>query len=201
MGIFSWTSSDKTNPSPSPEVDIEAGVGVMGRISQIGSSITNKADSAAESFQNMQVGLLVMATGLLFLFLSTLFLPLIMIAPHKFVMLNAFGNACIVTSIFLIRGLKYACTFMKKDKILFALGYVLTLVGEIYFAFLKPSYLFSILCFVLNAVSLVYVLFSFFKNGTAALNFVFKGMFGCVKQACKKIFGRGTSNGEGILSM
>jgi hypothetical protein len=202
MGIFSWATSKKPEQETEPEVDIEAGSsnGIIGKISQIGQKITQKTDSVVENYQNLQVGLLVMLTGAFFMFLSTFFIPLIPIRPSKFVCLNAFGNICIVTSIFLIRGLKYIKFFLKKDKILFSFGYVASLLGELYFAFLHSSYLMSIVCFVLNFVSLAYILFSFFKNGTAMLNMVFKGIFSCFKSLFKKLFSKSSSpNNESIL--
>lgn len=204
MGLFSWSSSaPKEAPAdPQPEKDIESGPspGIIGRISQIGQKITQKTDETIEQYQNLQVGIVMMLTGALFLFLSTFFIPLIPIKPSKFVCLNAFGNICIVTSIFLIRGLKFIKFFLKKEKVLFSIGYVASLLGEIYFAFLHSSYLMSIACFVLNVVSLAYLLFSFFKNGTAMLNMVFKGMFSCFKAIFKKIFSKGSGpNDESIL--
>lgn len=202
MGIFSWASSKQPETETTPEVDVEAGTspGIMGRISQIGQKITQKTDSVVENYQNLQVGLLVMLTGGFFMFLSTFFIPLIPIKPSKFVCLNAFGNICIVASIFLIRGLKYIKFFLKSDKILFTLCYVASLMGELYFAFLHSSYLMSIVCFLLNFVSLAYILFSFFKNGTAMLNMVFKGMFSCFKSIFKKLFSRSSGpNNESIL--
>lgn len=203
MGLFSWSSSKKqTTTEPQPEADIEAGSspGIIGRISNIGKKISEKTDQTIESYQNLQVGLLMMLTGGFFLFLSTFFIPLIPIKPSKFVCLNAFGNICIVTSIFLIRGLKYIKFFLKKDKIIFTIAYVASLMGEIYFAFLHSSYLMSIVCFLLNVVSLTYILFSFFKNGTAMLNMVFKGMFKCCKSIFKRLFSKKEGpNDESIL--
>ena len=203
MGLFSWTSSNKETPSTvEPEVDVESGTspGIMGRISQIGQKITQKADATVENYQNLQVGLLMMLTGGFFLFLSTFFIPLLPIRPSKFVCLNAFGNICIVTSIFLIRGLKYIKFFMKKDKAIFSLAYVASLGGEIYFAFLHSSYLMSIICFLVNVISLTYLLFSFFRNGTAMLNMVFKGLFTCLKSVINKLLGRSSgSTDESIL--
>ena len=203
MGLFSWTSSNPQTPPPTePEVDIESGPSpsIMGRISQIGQKITQKADATVENYQNLQVGLLMMLTGGFFLFLSTFFIPLIPIRPSKFVCLNAFGNICIVTSIFLIRGLKYIKFFLKKDKVLFSIAYVASLGAEIYFAFLHSSYLMSIIFFLINVTSLTYLLFSFFKNGTAMLNMVFKGLFSCLKSVFQKLLGRSPgSNNESIL--
>ena len=196
------SSKKETPKTTEPEQDIEAGgsPGIIGRISKIGQKITQKTDETIENYQNLQVGLLMMLTGAFFLFLSTFFIPLIPIKPSKFVCLNAFGNVCIVVSIFLIRGLKYIKFFLKKDKVLFSVGYMASLMGEIYFAFLHSSYLMSIVCFVLNLVSLAYILFSFFKNGTSMLNMVFKGIFNCIKSVFAKLFSRnGGPNDESIL--
>ena len=198
MGLFSWKTEDKEVVE-----DIEAQTpGIMGRISQIGNKITQKSDEMVENYQNMQVGLLVMVTGLLFMFLSTFFIPLIPIRPSKFVCLNAFGNICIVSSLFLIRGCKHLKTYLSKDKIIFTLAYIITLLGELYFAFLHSSYFMSIMCFILNAVSLTYILFSFFKNGTTMLNYVFKNLFGCIKGLVMKMI-RKDSQGtnENILGV
>lgn len=203
MGLFSWmTRKTEAAPAAQAEPDIEAGPspGIMGRISQIGQKISQKTDQTVENYQNLQVGLLMMLTGGFFLFLSTFFIPLIPIKPSKFVCLNAFGNVCIVVSIFLIRGLKYVKFFFKRDKVLFSVAYVASLLGEIYFACLHSSYLLSILCFFLNTVSLAYILFSFFKNGTAMLNMVFKGLFSCLRSVFGGLFSRsGGPNNESIL--
>ena len=200
MGLFSWNS--KQTPEPEMEKDIESGsAGIMGRISQLGDKISQKTESTMESYQNMQIGILMMVTGGLFMFLSTFFIPLIPIRPSKFICLNAFGNICIVSSLFLIRGTKYIKTFLAKDKLLFSMCYVLSLIGEIYFAFLHSSYLYSILCFLLNFISLAYILFSFFKNGTTVLNYFFKTGFGCVKSVIMKIFSRKSGGEESIMGV
>lgn len=86
------------------------------------------------------------AAGAFFLFISFMFLPTIIIFPHKFSFSFALGCMCFMGAIALLRDPKtFLLSLIKKDKIMFSGGYVLALLGTFYFSLIGNSKILSLL--------------------------------------------------------
>ena len=78
--------------------------------------------------------------GGFFLFVSFWFLPFILIFPQKFSFCFALGCMCFMGAIALVRDPKvFLMSLVKKDKIMFSLGYVIALIGTFYFSLIGNS--------------------------------------------------------------
>lgn len=171
------------------ETDIEAS-GSKEQKANFGTAIINKlknkTDEITETTQNYQLGLLIMLTGVVFFLLSTIFLPFVLISPYKFIALNSLGTTAILLSIILMKK-KEAITFLfSKDTLIFTLLFIISFFFEIYFSTINKRYLFVIIAFVANCISIIYILVSFLRKSSFVLKNVLKGGFNSVKGLFKR---------------
>jgi len=88
-------------------------------------SITSKLNSAQETAEKMKYGFGLLAIGLVILMLSTLYLPLFIIKPHKFVSLFTLGSLTCLASIGMMIGVKELFwRLVEKKRLLYTLIYV-----------------------------------------------------------------------------
>ncbi|CAD7927113.1 unnamed protein product [Amoebophrya sp. A25] len=111
--------------------------------------------------------------GLFFLFLSSLALPFIVVAPQKFASLFTLGSLFCMGAFVSLRGWsrfrKHALGTARKT----TFCYVLSLVITLYFTMWSPSYFFALGAVILQLISLLYFLFSYIPGGQRILDSVF----------------------------
>lgn len=158
---------------------------------KIAEIIGNKANSVQETAQNLQLGMAFMLGAGVVLFLSSLYLPVIALFPHKFCTLFSIGSLLMMFSISIMVGHQ---TFLKKLFTMPLLPYSLAYFGSIlvglYYSSIKKSYLMALLMIVAQAVSLAYLVFVNIPFGRSTLNMAFKGILSSIKWVCSSLFGK-----------
>ena len=181
-------TTDTTSSSTLDHKPSTVSIGIIDRL-------RNKTDAINEATQVYQLGLFIMLTGVIFFALSLLFLPMVMLKPHKFVALNGIGTMSIFISIILMRR-KTAGTFLlSKDVVLFTIAYFASFVMEIYFSTINPRYLFVFIAFAVNVVSLFYIIAKFFVKSSFVLRQVFKTTISGFQKTVGRVF-NGSSGPE-----
>ncbi|XWS75924.1 hypothetical protein CRYUN_Cryun01aG0133200 [Craigia yunnanensis] len=99
----------------------------------------------------MYFGLL-LAAGVFFVFIAfTMFLPVIVLVPQKFVICFTIGCALIVGSFFALKGPRNQLVHMySKERLPLTLGFVGSMVGTIYVSMWLHSYIISVLFSILQ---------------------------------------------------
>ena len=114
----------------------------QGKSQQLKDTIEENMDSG-RSYKFFAIFL---GIGVLFLFLSLLFLPTVIFSPHKFAMLFSLGSICMLVSMAFYRGpLTYTKRLMKKDQALFSIAYIFSLFLTLYASIIMGSYIVTIL--------------------------------------------------------
>lgn len=92
-------------------------------------SINNKISGVQERTENFQLGILMLIAGGIVICLSTLYLPLIAILPHKFCALFSIGSILCMVSLGLMMGTKnlFKKLFSKK-MFLYSACYFLSII-------------------------------------------------------------------------
>jgi hypothetical protein len=152
--------------------------------------IESRTQSIVESAQNYQIGLVLMFTGLVFLFVSFMFLPLVIISPYKFCALNAFGTFTLFASLIFIRGNQVLASLFGKEKILYTISFFGSLLAEIYFSVIHKSYLMVILFLIVHLASIAYLVLSILPGGVSFLNGTFKYIFKFITMLFKRVLKR-----------
>ena len=89
---------------------------------------------------------IVLSIGLIFIFLSLIFLPLVAISPQRFLTLFSLGSMIIVSSFIFIYGTsEYIKMLFNRERFLFTLVYICSLLLGIYSAYVKNLYLLSLI--------------------------------------------------------
>lgn len=84
--------------------------------------------------------------GCLFLFLAFLFLPTVILSPHKFAMLFSIGSMWMLISMAFFRGpATYTKRLFRRDQALFSISYLVSLFLTLYCSIIMDNYILTIL--------------------------------------------------------
>eukprot|EP00656_Telonema_subtile_P057189 TRINITY_DN9351_c0_g1_i4.p2 TRINITY_DN9351_c0_g1~~TRINITY_DN9351_c0_g1_i4.p2 ORF type:complete len:171 (+),score=39.31 TRINITY_DN9351_c0_g1_i4:136-648(+) len=109
--------------------------------------------------------------GLLLLGLSSLFIPLIMVRPHKFALLLTLGNLCIWTAIGMLRGpAEQFKELTSMDRLPFTVVFAGSIAMTFWYSMGKGQYLYVLFCTVLQVCALLWYVLSYFPGGMTALS-------------------------------
>ncbi len=174
----------KTDPPPTTEAkkeELPNGKGTLENMKEMVQSVVidkiqTKTESVVATAQNIQIGLIVMLIGFVFVGLSFMFIPMIVIAPYKFCALNSLGTVHLIIALFLFRGRALISVLFSRRKILFTLTYLVTLGLEVYFSVFNKQYVAILITMAAHLISILYLLFSSLPFGVGMLNTMFKKM-------------------------
>eukprot|EP01057_Protomagalhaensia_wolfi_P002823 Protomagalhaensia_wolfi_Nauph_80__2822@NODE_2931_length_939_cov_213_167778_g2301_i0_p1_GENE_NODE_2931_length_939_cov_213_167778_g2301_i0NODE_2931_length_939_cov_213_167778_g2301_i0_p1_ORF_typecomplete_len255_score21_62Got1/PF04178_12/8_5e26PDR_CDR/PF06422_12/0_083_NODE_2931_length_939_cov_213_167778_g2301_i0141905 len=125
------------------------------------------------SYQQMINFAICIGLGILFFFLAFLFLPMVVFAPQKFVLLFTMGSMCWITGLAMLQGPKTLfAALIRKEKIYFTLIYAGSVAATFYATLIAHSYLLTLLFCGVQMVSLVAFLISYFPGGPRMLGMV-----------------------------
>jgi len=114
--------------------------------------------------------------GVLLLLLSFfVFLPMIILSPSKFAITFSLGSGLILVSLGFLRGWKELFG-QTKDRLPFAAAYVGSLVGTLYASLVLHSYIYSLGLCIVQVVTLIYYVASFFPGGAQGAQYVFSSV-------------------------
>ena len=123
--------------------------------------------------------------GCLFLFLASLFLPMIVVAPRKCANLINVGSIFILASFAVIRG---AYEFIVRDllcnknKGFFAWVYLLSILFTIWSSMIIRSYILTIISLSIEVLCLIYFICSFFPYGATGFKYMLKFVWATIKK-------------------
>eukprot|EP00392_Amoebophrya_sp_AT5.2_P004880 g4889.t1 len=164
-----------------------------GLMASISGRLTGSFDSASQFYDDFTIPTstwiqfaVLLGLGLFFLFLSSLALPFLMVAPSKFASLFTLGSVFCLAAFISLRGWarfqQHAFGTAKKTTVMYLLSLLLTF----YYTTWAPSYLFALVAIGLQLYSLLYFLFSYIPGGQRILDNVFGY---CGKCCCPSLCG------------
>ena len=152
-------------------------------------SIGNKTTEMQESAENFKLGIAILAVAGLLFALSLFYLPLVALMPQKFCALFSLSSILAMAALSTFMGhARFAARLFERDRIMYTLSYLVSLVAGIYFSCISSSYFLALLAICGQGASLAYILASHLPFGKATLNMVFGGMWSATKAACKACF-------------
>jgi hypothetical protein len=113
------------------------------------------------------------AVGAGFIGVAFLFLPLVVVAPQKFVLLLTLGSLFLINSVALLRGyFVLVQQLLERDRILFSIFYIFSLLGTLYVTIVLRSYFLTVIFSWTQVASLVFLLLSYITDASRILGFI-----------------------------
>lgn len=111
--------------------------------------------------------------GIGIILFSLLFLPMVIIAPTKFVSLFSLGSLVTLLSFIFIYGTKeYFGMLFNKSRCLFSILFIISLFLGIYFSIFNPMFVIALVCAFIQLITLIVFTLSFIPGGGAGISFV-----------------------------
>ena len=131
------------------------------------------------------------SVGIGIIFFSLLFLPIVVLAPTKFVSLFSLGSLVTLISFVFLYGTKeYLGMLFSSERYLFTLLFLFSIFIGIYFAVVNPYFLVALICAGIQFVTLLIFSLSFIPGGGMGISFISSVLL----SPFKKIFGKFTGN-------
>ena len=129
----------------------------------------------------------VLSIGLIFIFLSLIFLPLVAISPQRFLTLFSLGSMIIISSFIFIYGTsEYIKMLCNRERFIFTFVYVCSLLLGIYSAYVKNLYLLSLISVLIQVITLIIFTLSFIPGGKSGISFILT----MISSPIKNVFNR-----------
>lgn len=133
---------------------------------------------------------IVLATGMLFIFISFIFLPFIALSPQKFVSFFSIGSLISLSSFIFIYGtLDFIKRLFDSIRIHYTLMYLVSILMGLYFSYWQCSYLLSLLSAGVQAVMLVIFILTFIPGGQGGISIIKSILYTPVQALIMKVKG------------
>lgn len=133
----------------------------------------NGIKNTVEVEKSYKIFCIFIAVGIGLIFMSLMFLPTIVLFPKKFVSLFSLGSLVSLISFIFIYGTSgYLEMLFEKKRIAFTLLFIGSTLCGLYFAFIKSNYLISLICAVVQLITLVIFALSFIPGGRTGITFI-----------------------------
>jgi hypothetical protein len=117
--------------------------------------------------------LLFLSIGIGLLFFSLFFLPFVLFSPGKFVSLFSLGSIVTLSSFIFLYGTSGFLTMLfSRERLLFTMLFISSLVLGLYFAFVQSNYIISLVLSVTQLVTLIIFMLSFIPGGQSGISFI-----------------------------
>lgn len=131
------------------------------------------------------------SVGIGIIFFSFLFLPIVILAPTKFVSLFSLGSfVTLLSFVFLYGTGDYLNLLFSKERYFFTFLFLFSIFIGFYFAVVRPYFLIALICVGIQFVTLLVFCLTFIPGGGIGINLVFS----MVLSPFKKIWGKITGN-------
>jgi hypothetical protein len=151
------------------------------------SDCLKKFSSYIEIEKSYKIFFLFFLIGIGITMLSFLFLPMILIAPKKFVSLFSMGSLITIFSfIFYYGTYDFLLMLFNKDRRWFTSGFLLSVGIGVYFSFYPTYMIISIICSGFQMIVMFMFILSFIPGGQAGIDF----MISIIVSPFKKIFSK-----------
>ena len=151
------------------------------------STCLKKCSTYIEVEKSYKIFFLFFIIGIGITMLSFLFLPMILIAPKKFVSLFSMGSLITIFSfIFYYGTYDFLLMLFNKERRLFTIGFLLSVAIGVYFSFFPTYMIISIICSGFQMIVMFMFILSFIPGGQAGINF----MIEIIVSPFRKIFSK-----------
>ena len=155
------------------------------------SGVGNSAVEQLNGVQSTQYAIILFCVSAGFFFLSTLFLPTIVLSPYKFAFLFSTACLCSMASLAAYYGLgSYIKSLLKPDKILFSIAYIAALVSTIFCSMILGNYFLTLISCVGEFFAMGFFVCSGFPGGVTGMKMFSRAIFSAVGNCCKSMFTR-----------
>ncbi len=136
-------------------------------------SFKNTISKTIEVEQSYKTFFIVLSVGVGLIIFSLLFLPIVWIAPKKFVSLFSLGSLTTLISFIFLQGTKaYFDMLFSKSRALFSVLFISSIFLGVYFAFNDTYYLISLICAIVQFITLIVFALSFIPGGSHGISFI-----------------------------
>jgi hypothetical protein len=152
--------------------------------------IKNCLKNTFEVEKSYKLFFIILSVGLGLIFLSLVFLPLVWITPQKFVSLFSLGSLVTISSFVFVYGTSaYLEMLFSKQRALFTILFLVSIFLGIYFAFNQTYYIISLICAVIQLITLIIFTLSFIPGGSMGISFITNILLAPVNSLWNKIKG------------
>jgi hypothetical protein len=115
---------------------------------------------------------ILISIGLGLLCLSLMFLPFIILSPHKFIMCFSFGSLIILSSFIFVYGTKsYFEILFSQNRFLFTILFLASIFLGVFLS-LAGYFIFSVLCAISQLITLIVFTLSFVPGGSGGISLI-----------------------------
>ena len=186
--FFKKSNSNDVSTIDSEESTQNVSVGWGNSLSN---SLSEKMSETQEAVESYKLGMFLLCIGFLILCFSMVYLPFIVIMPHKFNSLFLFGSSIIMVALATMMGTKkfFKAMYTKKN-IFYSLCYTGSLVVGLYASTNHQSYVVCLTTAIVNIISLSYLLLANMPYGKKVLDAFWSGCYKGLKGTCKCLFSK-----------
>lgn len=131
--------------------------------------------------------LICLFVGICLIFLSLMFLPMVIFSPQKFVLMFSMGSFITIYSFIFYYGTnEFMNMILCNERRIYTISFILSLFVGFYFMFNPTYYIISLLCSGLQMIVMVIYVLSFIPGGKNGISFILNMMISPVK----KLFGK-----------
>ena len=154
-------------------------------------SVKNNFKQSIEVETNYTTFFVVFSIGILFIVLSSLFLPMVILFPTKFVSLFSIGSIITISSFIFVYGTStYFSMLFEGKRCIYTLIYFASIISGIYFSFINLNYLICLISAFTQIVMLCVFVLTFVPGGESGITFIFQGLKSMVATFWRKIFSK-----------
>ena len=126
------------------------------------------------------------SSGVFFLFLSTFFLPMIVVAPKKCANLINIGSILIISSFAVLKGpYKFLVTdnLLNKERFFPSWCMLISIIMTLWSSMIIKSYMFTMASLAIEIVCLMNFVCSFFPGGDTGMKYALQALIAMAKQS------------------
>ena len=154
-------------------------------------SVKNNLKQSIEVETNYTTFFVVFSIGILFIVLSSLFLPMVILFPTKFVSLFSIGSIITISSFIFVYGTStYFSMLFEGKRCIYTLIYFASIISGIYFSFINLNYLICLISAFTQIVMLCVFVLTFVPGGESGITFIFQGLKAMIATFWRKIFSK-----------
>jgi len=141
-----------------------------GMLNKIKSTIQN----SFEVEKSYKIFFILLIVGMGLIFLSLIFLPVALISPQKFVSLFSLGSIVSLSSFIFVYGTAgYLELLFSRSRVTFTLLFISSIFIGLYFSFFRGNYVVSLICALVQLITLIIFTLSFIPGGQTGISFIF----------------------------
>ncbi|CRH01182.1 protein transport protein SFT2, putative [Plasmodium relictum] len=136
------------------------------------------------SYKNFPLFCVLFGISILFMILSFLTLPMIVIAPRQFGFFFTLSSISFVTSLAFLKGFSSLYFhLLERKRLPFTAAYILSLASTLYFTVIRPLYLLALITSVVQVLALISFIVSYIPE---AIKMLINALYSYIKKLFRK---------------